>query len=64
MCLRSHSVAAVSALQQQAEAVDGLLVVLQALAQTTVIVLHQPAVQDHLQLAWGAHTDARMLIQM
>lgn len=46
-----HLVARQPALQQQAEAVAGLLVVLQALTEATVVVLHQPTVHDHLQLA-------------
>jgi len=50
----SHSVARVPALQQQAESVGSPLVVLQALTQTSIIILHQTPVQNHLQLAWGA----------
>lgn len=50
-CGSSHLVAGQPALQQQAEAVACLLVVLQALTQATVVVLHEPAVHDHLQLA-------------
>lgn len=39
--------------QQEAETVAGSLVVLEPLAQAPVVILHQPPVQDHLQLAWG-----------
>lgn len=42
-----------SPLQQEAEMVAGSLVILEPLAQTPVVVLHQTSVQDHLQLAWG-----------
>lgn len=40
-------------LQEEAEAVAGPLVVLQALPQATVVILHEAPVQNHLQLAWN-----------
>lgn len=49
--ISAHLVTHRSPFQQQSEAVDGLLVVLQALAQPAVVVLHQPPVHDHFQLA-------------
>lgn len=47
----THLIAHRSPFQQQAEAVDCLLVVLQALTQPAIVILHQPPVQDHFQLA-------------
>ena len=40
-----------SSLQKQPEAVARLLVVFEALTQPTIVILHQPAVHDHLELA-------------
>lgn len=40
-----------SPLQQQAEAIGGLLVVLQALTEPTIVILHQPPVHNHFKLA-------------
>lgn len=40
-----------SAFQQEAESVAGDLVVFEPLAESPVVILHQPSVQDHLQLA-------------
>lgn len=40
-----------SPLQQQTEAVAGLLVVLQALTQPTIVILHQSPVHNHFKLA-------------
>lgn len=40
-----------SPLQQQTEAIGGLLVVLQALTEPTIVILHQPPVHNHFKLA-------------
>lgn len=52
--LRSHLtdlVARGSPLQQQSETVASLLVVLQALTQPTIIILHQPSVHNHFKMS-------------
>lgn len=49
--ISAHLITHRSFFQQQSEAVDGLLVVLQALTQPTIVILHQPPVHDHFQLA-------------
>ena len=46
-------VACGSPLKQQSKAVARLLIVLQALTQPTIIILHQPPVHNHFELAWG-----------
>lgn len=50
-CHLTDLVAHGSPLQQQSEAVGCLLVVLQALTQPTIIILHQPPVHNHFKLA-------------
>lgn len=50
-CHLTDLVAHGSPLQQQSEAVGCLLVVLQALTQPAIIILHQSPVHNHFQLA-------------